>query len=150
MSSEDKNSCRFFSISIWTCFFPPSPPPFRFEFVNRFRSKNTNAVFFNEESERLNLSAQLMLDFNDWCVVFDFQGCFHKFRISSIFNQNRTAVFVVSKSSLRFTHSNVWHSKFHTRRARVEFHSHGTRHTLEWHGICWICAWLTTPVGWIA
>lgn len=64
MSSEDKNSCRFFLMRFELAYSHLLRLHFRSRLVNRFRTKHTNAVF-DEESKRLNLSAQLMLDFND-------------------------------------------------------------------------------------
>lgn len=66
---------------------------------------------------------------NDWCVVFDFQGCFHTFAflLFLIRTAQRYAAFVVSKSlmSAFVSHIYVWHSKFHATRELILF----TRHT---------------------
>lgn len=79
-----------------------------------------------------------MLDFNDWCVVFDFQGCFHTFAFLLFLIPNRSALRglcclenLCFDARICFAHFHVWHSKFHTTRKLKFIH---TAHTgMTWH-----------------
>lgn len=114
--------------------FPPSAP-FKFEFdiysMSHTQKKPFLSIILTEERRktRLNKKRSLSVDFNDWCVVFDFQGCFHTFAFLLFLIRiapRYAAAFVVSlMGPLLFLHNfNVAFENFHT--TRIDFHS---RHT---------------------